>query len=893
MIEGLVNIRGGNPGGRSKYFLNDSATIKKLKNAANNTKHLDVVHKQGSIKMNMSTGAYIITALPLLKFWETCIGRRIIPSDVDDMDVGIDKIFQTEDAKGTIEKYQVTMVVEGQSLTVTLFDTTLSLRVQAGSILEEYVSRVLQPYLETEIAKHLKLIDETNAKVKAYDEQKPTIRQKKMELAGRAQNFQEHPTPARLRTLSSPSTLVLALPHSASPPPNQDTSSYPQALLPPGSPVRTPGLLARAVTWLPEVLASPFLPSPRYAPSEEQQQHPSPAPTFQQLETPSFLASLPPNPSILAPPSEAPLIGPPSEDLVDLLEEAGPPPLEEAGPPPEASPQASSPAPTPQDRAPMEKQAPGQEPPQTEPDLGELAQEQETNASPQAEENTLCFPCDKCDAVCISTDNLRNHMQNLHTSNNILNESSEASILTASGRPICLTPNFVYKHMDFMNKMNNDHDDNCSISEESDDEACEDGEICKVCEKKLSNVTSLQDHILSKHRAQPESVLELLRLQQQLLKSLLAGQTSQIQEIKDIALKQTCIVNDIKEMNNASSRTASFPVPPAPQVPQRAPSKATRPQEAPEVHQAAPARAPSYAGVAGGQQNPLPQGRKGRRKHKLLLAGDSLLATHHKHLLKEATKAEVEEVSEVKCYAAVFSKEPEFKFRRQNFRDVVPAELEDGDYTAVLMQMSSVELTNLKGKGASSELLKQTANIAAKNMFAVATTAAINPTVEKVVLAEAPPRIDEMREHAEYGNQVLGQLWEESEPALKDKITIGKHSLTKKCPCRDPNCQQFPGPSGGLEVSRYGSRASHGDRYDGIHFRGTSGKIANTRSIVGMLATAGLATPLARSQGPPVPLMQQPGQSWQEVQGGKRRGGRAPRRLEPFQLALRNRFMGN
>ena len=157
-----------------------------------------------------------------------------------------------------------------------------------------------------------------------------------------------------------------------------------------------------------------------------------------------------------------------------------------------------------------------------------------------------------------------------------------------------------------------------------------------------------------------------------------------------------------------------------------------------------------------------------------------------------------------------------------------------------------------------------------------------------------------MQEFAAYGNQELERLWVESEPALKDKITIGKHSLTS-CPCKDPTCRQFPGPRAllcplprdGLQVSRYGSRASHGDRYDGVHFRGTSGKIANTRSIIGMLTTAGLATPLARTQGPAVPGQQQTGEPWQEVQGGRRKGGRRPRRLEPFQLALRNRFQGN
>ena len=214
------------------------------------------------------------------------------------------------------------------------------------------------------------------------------------------------------------------------------------------------------------------------------------------------------------------------------------------------------------------------------------------------------------------------------------------------------------------------------------------------------------------------------------------------------------------------------------------------------------------------------------------------------------------------------------------------------------MQASSVELTNLKGKGASPDLLNQTALVAAQNMFSVATAAATNPTVETVILAQAPPRIDEMSEHAEFGNKELDRLWQEAEPALQKKITIGRHKyLTSDCPCSDEACQQFPGPKGGLEASRYGTRDTHGSAYDGIHFRASSGKISNTRSLIDMLSCVGLAAPLPRTseleaaqgkgQG------QGQGQGWQ--QQGRRKAGRpiSQRRSEPFELALSNRFQGN
>ena len=320
-------------------------------------------------------------------------------------------------------------------------------------------------------------------------------------------------------------------------------------------------------------------------------------------------------------------------------------------------------------------------------------------------------------------------------------------------------------------------------------------------------------------------------------------------------------------------------------------------------------RAPSYSQAVGQQQAapapPAPQVRRSKKKRKLLIAGDSLLANHHRDMVKKATFNNVQEIQEVKCYTAVYSEEPEVRFRRKNFTDVVPAELEDNDYTDVLMQSSSVELTNLKGKGASSDLLKQTAMVAAANMFSVATAAATYPTVETVILAQAPPRIDEMKEHAEYGNAELDRLWQEAEPALKQKISIGRHEyLRSACPCSDSSCQEFPGPKGGLEFSRYGSADTHGN-YDGIHFRGSSGKISNTRSLIDILATVGLATPVPRTsdleaglavrgQGQPQgQAWQHQGQAWQHQ--GRRKAGRAKGqgRMEPFQIALRNRFQGN
>ena len=244
-------------------------------------------------------------------------------------------------------------------------------------------------------------------------------------------------------------------------------------------------------------------------------------------------------------------------------------------------------------------------------------------------------------------------------------------------------------------------------------------------------------------------------------KFILAGQ----------ATRQTCMSEDIKVIK----LKFTSPTPSVLSAPSTTPAVRSVQPASPDA--AAPA--PFYSQAAAGHQQeprhrqaapalPAPQAR--RRRNKLLIAGDSLLAHHDRDMMKEATK-EVQEVQEVKCYASVYSEAPEVKFRRKNFRDIVPAELEDNDFTAVLMQSSSVELTNLKGKGAAPNLLKQTTLVAARNIFDMATAAATFPTVKTVILAEALPRIDEMQEHA--GNKELSRLWKEAKPALREKSPSG------------------------------------------------------------------------------------------------------------------------
>ena len=178
------------------------------------------------------------------------------------------------DLGDTIEKYIVKMCVEGQVVTVTMFDTTLSILVQAGSMQEPYCRRVLIPYLEKKIRKNDVKIKKINEEVKTIVVPKATTRQQHKEVNKGTSTLSSAvpstPSDQRRRkiTCRSPLGEALVLPPHSLP---QPEDSSPLALPPPASPEKTPGLLARAASWLPGVLSSPFLSSPRPSPQDEQQ----------------------------------------------------------------------------------------------------------------------------------------------------------------------------------------------------------------------------------------------------------------------------------------------------------------------------------------------------------------------------------------------------------------------------------------------------------------------------------------------------------------------------------------------------------------------------------------------------------------------------------------------
>jgi hypothetical protein len=212
------------------------------------------------------------------------------------------------------------------------------------------------------------------------------------------------------------------------------------------------------------------------------------------------------------------------------------------------------------------------------------------------------------------------------------------------------------------------------------------------------------------------------------------------------------------------------------------------------------------------------------------------------------------------------------KFPEANFTDVIPRELRDQSADILVLQASSVDLTNLPAD-APKEFCKQQALISSQNMVTVAKNAlATNPNIKNVLLFETTPRYDNKHDINVFAQKKLHEAIDE---ANNDRIRIGKHSLA----CTD-----------GLRVSRYGVKGK--PRVDGLHLRGSSGKVAYTRSVARALAELRLITEeeadnMSRNKNI---SFNKEGERWTLNQNKK---GRAPRpvvQLSTFELATRNMF---
>ena len=154
--------------GKKNYTLNDASTEKKLKEAAV-LKDLEVkpMKDDSSFTMQFSTGNYMTTMVPLLRLWQSLVGQEIDPNDVEEMEVMVESVKVGTDKKGTTTDTIVKLVVDGETITITLYDTTLKVRVQGKEKHIEYTNKVLIPFLEEKTKMNAKKSRELNEMILA------------------------------------------------------------------------------------------------------------------------------------------------------------------------------------------------------------------------------------------------------------------------------------------------------------------------------------------------------------------------------------------------------------------------------------------------------------------------------------------------------------------------------------------------------------------------------------------------------------------------------------------------------------------------------------------------------------------------------------------------------
>ena len=173
------------------YHLNDEETLKKLKGHAERAPMTIVKKKDNSLSLQFSTGAYMEAVGPLVKFWRGAEGKgKINADDTDGLEVKVTNVkTKTEHGEKTVWTI-VKLDVDDVEVTITCFDTQVSMRVQGGH--KQFSERALIPYLEEEIKDHAKKIKDINTHFRNFkNEQGKTAAAGKENLApkNRRTNF--------------------------------------------------------------------------------------------------------------------------------------------------------------------------------------------------------------------------------------------------------------------------------------------------------------------------------------------------------------------------------------------------------------------------------------------------------------------------------------------------------------------------------------------------------------------------------------------------------------------------------------------------------------------------------------------------------------------------------
>ena len=157
---------------KGKYRLNDKATERKLKKAANfHDIKIDDMKDDSSHSIQFSTGSYLTTVVPLLETFKGLVGTDVVSEgkNGEEIKIDVDKVEDKTDLSNTMVEHIIRLRVGGDDVVVTMYDTTLRMRIQGTGEQVKYTTQVLIPYLEDQVDKNTKASKEFNEMMIAYN----------------------------------------------------------------------------------------------------------------------------------------------------------------------------------------------------------------------------------------------------------------------------------------------------------------------------------------------------------------------------------------------------------------------------------------------------------------------------------------------------------------------------------------------------------------------------------------------------------------------------------------------------------------------------------------------------------------------------------------------------
>ena len=236
---------------------------------------------------------------------------------------------------------------------------------------------------------------------------------------------------------------------------------------------------------------------------------------------------------------------------------------------------------------------------------------------------------------------------------------------------------------------------------------------------------------------------------------------------------------------------------------------------------------------------------KANKKKKILIIGDSLSRNLNVSVLKNVIDMDVKRAEAF----IIGQNDPRSRFPDQNFTDIVPKELKKEEFSTLILQGGTNEVSNLDISGNAGErieTLKEEIKVSSEKLFCIAEKSLEeNKSLDNVLIFKRIFRCDTLKNDptqirsklSDFGNRVLDDLW-----------------LTKGCPKNIKIVEQSLKCQGDLRVSRFGFPSAQG--YDGVHMRGKLAVQHYTGSLINVVLDA--LTNSNTNTGPKININPQP-----------------------------------